>query len=492
MSHEVDFAKQPSPVGRGTLGRRLMVQVAAVVALASIVLATATFLATRQILLTDTDRQLDSARFRQARTLSPDLHDENPRGIAMPGMPIGTIVLEVLDGRVTRAAILREGGADATISKASLQQLLATVSDGAKHSVALPGIGPYRVAAVERGQGTFSLIALPLATVNKTLADLLLLEGLLALAAILGAILITRSVVVRNLRPLHEVAATASRVSELQLDRGEVDLAIRVPEPEGTKDSEVGRVAAALNTMLANVEGALAARHASETKVRQFVADASHELRNPLAAIKGYAELTRRDRADLPEETQFALGRIESESARMSSLVEDMLLLARIDAGPALQLEEVDLKGLVVNALSDAQVAGPEHDWAADLPAEPITVQGDRFRLHQVVANLLANARTHTPPGTHVTAVLRDESGTAVLRVVDDGPGIAPELLGKVFERFVRADSARTRTAETSTGLGLAIVAAVVAAHGGRAGVTSEPGRTEFRIQLPLSAAPTP
>ncbi|HEY5482783.1 MAG TPA: HAMP domain-containing sensor histidine kinase, partial [Propionibacteriaceae bacterium] len=239
---------------------------------------------------------------------------------------------------------------------------------------------------------------------------------------------------------------------------------------------------------LTNVESALAARQASETKVRQFVADASHELRNPLAAIRGYAELTRRGREDLPEDTQFAMGRIESESERMSRLVEDLLLLARLDNGPALQLSDVELTDLLANATADAQVAGPDHEWDVEVPEEPVLIRADRFRIHQVIANLLANARTHTPAGTHVTASLAIDGMYAVVKVADDGPGISPALLPKVFERFVRADVSRVRKSGQSTGLGLAIVAAVVQAHGGTVNVTSRPGRTVFEVRLRRTA----
>jgi two-component system, OmpR family, sensor kinase len=298
---------------------------------------------------------------------------------------------------------------------------------------------------------------------------------------------VSRFVVTRNLRPLHEVAQVAAEVSRRELDRGEVDLSLRVPESNSDPSNEVGRVGLALNTMLSNVERALAARQASETKVRQFVADASHELRNPLAAIRGYAELTRRGREDLPEDTQFAMGRIESESERMSRLVEDLLLLARLDKGPALQLSDVELTDLLANATADAQVAGPDHEWDVEVPEEPVIVQADRFRIHQVIANLLANARTHTPAGTHVTASVAIDGMYAVVAVADDGPGISPELLPKVFERFVRADVSRVRKAGQSTGLGLAIVAAVVQAHGGTVSVQSRPGRTRFEIRLRLA-----
>jgi two-component system, OmpR family, sensor kinase len=288
-----------------------------------------------------------------------------------------------------------------------------------------------------------------------------------------------------SLRPLRRVAATASRVAELPLDRGEVALSVRVPDEDTDPRTEVGQVGAALNRMLGHVARALTARQASETRVRQFVADASHELRTPLAAIRGYAEVTRRGRDAVPPDVAHALRRVESESARMTTLVDDLLLLARLDTGRPLDTEPVDLSRLLVDAISDAHVAGPEHRWRLDVPEEAVTVSGDAARLHQVVANLLANARTHTPPGTVVTAALRvAPDGGAEISIADNGPGIPLELQQEVFERFARGDSSRSRAAG-NTGLGLAIVAAVVDAHHGTVELGSHPGHTEFTVRLP-------
>lgn len=213
-------------------------------------------------------------------------------------------------------------------------------------------------------------------------------------------------------------------------------------------------------------------------------------LRTPLAAIRGYAELARRGREGVPPDVAHALRRVESESARMTSLVDDLLLLARLDSGRPLAVGPVELPALVVDAVSDARVAGPEHRWQLDLPDALIRVTGDPARLHQVLANLLANARVHTPPGTTVTTALRVAGDAAVLSVSDDGPGVPAELRDRVFERFSRGDGSRSR-AHGSTGLGLAIVAAVVEAHGGTVGMDSRPGRTVFTVRLPHVATGT-
>jgi two-component system, OmpR family, sensor kinase len=336
-----------------------------------------------------------------------------------------------------------------------------------------------------------AIVGIPLRDVDRLLTNLIGLELILTLLATIGAVLAARAVVLRSLRPLNRVAATAQQVSQLPLDRGEVALAVRVPDADANPTSEVGRVGQALNHMLNNVEAALAARQASEMKVRQFVADASHELRNPLAAIRGYAELTRRGRDAIPDDAAYAMSRVESEAERMSRLVEDLLLLARLDSGPDIEVQPTDLTEIVINAVSDARAAGPGHSWQLNLPEEPVVALGDRHRLHQVVANLLANARTHTPPGTRVESAIEVRDGQAVVRVRDNGPGIPPEIQPQVFERFTRADTSRVRadgaTSGTSTGLGLAIVAAVVEAHQGRVTVQSQPGWTEFTVWLPLA-----
>jgi len=265
---------------------------------------------------------------------------------------------------------------------------------------------------------------------------------------------------------------------------------VRLPTPIVEVDpaaahTEVGRLGSALNRMLDRISSALSARHASETRIRQFVADASHELRTPLAAIRGYTELAQRRHDELPGDVAHAMSRVESEAGRMTRLVEDMLLLARLDTGRPLEREPVDLSRLVLDTVSDAHIAGPEHQWAMDLPDEPVMVTGDEARLHQVLANLLANARIHTPAGTTVTTSLTETAdGAVVLTVADDGPGIPAALQPEVFERFARGDSSRSRR-EGSTGLGLAIVAAVVRAHGGTIELHSVPGDTRFVVRLP-------
>lgn len=223
--------------------------------------------------------------------------------------------------------------------------------------------------------------------------------------------------------------------------------------------------------------------------MRRFLADAGHELRTPLASIAGYAQLM--NRGTDPIEPVLAWRRVSAESARMTGLVEDLLLLARLDEGRPLQSAEVDLAALVTEAVWGARTAGGDHDWQLELRLDALPlVTGDAARLHQVVANLLGNARVHTPAGTTVVATVEARDGKCVIHIRDNGPGIPPDLLPRVFERFTRADTSRARAhaGESGSGLGLAVAAAITAAHGGRIDVRSEPGRTEFTVELPMTA----
>lgn len=393
----------------------------------------------------------------------------------------------VSDSREVNGVLTPEAG---RLTDAQLAALEGVPRDGREHSADLPGLGGYRVLHAEGPNGAF-YVAVPTADVDATVTTLILVEISVTAAGLVAASLAER----RHRRRGHPSPAPGRRHRHPRrrtpLHRGEVTLKERVPESECDPHTEVGRVGAALNRMLDHVHGALHARQLSETRVRQFVADASHELRTPLASIRGYAELTRRGREETGPDTRHALRRIESEAYRMTLLVEDLLLLARLDAGRPLRFEETDLLPLVVDTVSDARAAGPGHHWRLDLPDAPAPVTADAARLQQVLVNLLANARTHTPPGTTVTARVRREGPWLRLDVADDGPGIPPELLPHVFERFARGDSARTR-ATGSTGLGLAIVRAVTAAHGGSVTVASTPGRTVFTLWLPAAAPDAP
>jgi two-component system OmpR family sensor kinase len=239
--------------------------------------------------------------------------------------------------------------------------------------------------------------------------------------------------------------------------------------------------------MLGHVEDALTKRHASEERLRTFAADASHELRTPVASVRGHAELALLHPGPVPPKVTRALERIAAESARMGEMVDDLLLLARLDAGRPLERLPVDLTHLVLDAVTDARATGQDHRWVLELAEEPVTVTGDAHRLQQVLANLLANARVHTRGGTRVTVSLAGADAEAVLKVHDDGPGVPEEVRPGVFERFTRADRRRADGAGTGAGLGLSIVAAVVEAHGGTVSLESRPGATTFTVRLPAA-----
>jgi two-component system, OmpR family, sensor kinase len=429
---------------------------------------------------------------------SPNLG--GPGFLLTPGQGQGTLgALIDSDEVVTRAGVLDSTGSPAALTSREKARLTAVPVDEKPHTVDFgAGLGSYRLLAQHTSRGETIITGLPLSSVYAAVFQLSAVVVAVSLVGLLAVAIIGAAIVRRTLRPLNRVAATATQVSELPLDRGEVALAVRVPDRDTDLNTEVGQVGAALNRMLGHVAAALQARQASEARVRRFVADASHELRTPLASIRGYAELTRRSRLELPADVAHALSRVESEAIRMTGLVEELLLLARLDEGRPADRAPVDLSRLLVDATGDAHAAGPEHRWQLDLPEQPVIVVGDRSQLHQVVANLLANARVHTPVGTWVGVGLSlpavdPPTGRAevVLEVTDDGPGISPELLPEVFERFARGDGSRSRGNGTgSTGLGLSIVAAVVAAHGGRVDVTSRPGRTRFAVHLPLAPDP--
>jgi two-component system OmpR family sensor kinase len=415
-----------------------------------------------------------------------------PGFLSAPGQGDGTLGARVIDGRVTEAAVIGARGQNEVLSAAQEATIAGVAVDARPRTVDLGhGLGEYRVVATSTDEGDVIVTGLPLGSTQEALFRLIAAEVAVGLLGVLAAGLVGFLVIRRTLRPLHRVAATAARVAELPLSTGDVRLPERVPPADTDPHTEVGQVGTALNRLLDHVEGSLVARQASETRVRQFVADASHELRTPVVSIRGYAELVRRRGSEVPDDVAHALRRIESEGLRMSGLVDDLLLLARLDAGRDLADGEVDLTAVLIDAVSDAHAAGPRHHWRVEQPGTAVLVPGDAARLHQVVTNLLANVRTHTPEGTTATARLRVVDGWAEVQVVDDGPGIPAALLDHVFERFARGDSSRSRTAG-STGLGLAIVHAVVTAHGGTVAAASEPGRTVFTLRLPHAATAPP
>jgi two-component system, OmpR family, sensor kinase len=473
---------------RWSLRRRLVLSIVGLLAVASVIIGAVSILALQGFLLGRLDDQLTATTGRSRQVVGQASGTASVPFLTLPGQRpemLGAIVTS----RGSFAGVLDAAGTQRPLTADQISKLLAVPSDGDPATVSLGGgLGDYRVAVNRIAPDALLVTGLPMDEVQATLVQLAVVIALVTAAALALAAVGGTAIVRLALRPLDRVVQAASDVSALPLDRGEVALAVRVPERDADPVTEVGKVGAAINRMIDHVASALTARQASENKVRQFVADASHELRTPLASIRGYAELTRRGDYVLPDDVVHSIGRVESEAVRMTSLVEDLLLLARLDEGRDTQRAPVDLAPLLVDAVSDAHAAGGEHEWHLDVPDAPVVVSGDATRLHQVVTNLLANARIHTPAGTRVTVTLgRGEADTAVITVADNGPGISDETKAVLFERFARGERSRSRAAG-STGLGLAIVRAVVASHGGTVSVTSQPGDTVFRVELPLVA----
>ncbi|MGV9193493.1 sensor histidine kinase [Microbacterium sp. MC2] len=389
----------------------------------------------------------------------------------------------------TTGAVVGPDGRVEVLSREEVADVLGVVTRDGISTLTVPGRGEYRVKVELQRAGFFTVVGLPTSELTQTVRQIITTVALLTVGGLLVLAAVIATLIRHSLQPLRAVADTATRVATLPMAEGAVSIPERVPAREADDRTEIGRVGAALNTLLDHVDASLSARQRNEERMRAFVADASHELRTPLASIRGYSELSLRalaqaDAATAAETTAQSLERIQAQSLRMTALVEDLLLLARLDEGTELTYESVDLTRLVVDAVADARVAGRDHEWALDVGDEPVVVAGDSARLQQVVANLLTNARVHTPAGTQVTVDVVRDGTQAVVRVHDDGPGIDPAIADSLFERFARADASRARKTG-GTGLGLSIAQAIVAGHDGTLTVTSVPGSTTFEVRLP-------
>jgi two-component system OmpR family sensor kinase len=482
-----------------SLRLRLLVGQVVVLAIVCVGIGAVTELALYRYLIGQLDIEVADASHRSVRIFSdplppwphhPRLYPRpgpGPVFLDAPGEPVGVVAAVIGGNGVIDAGYLTNAGNRAALTDTAKAQLRAIQVNRKPVTRNLDGLGRYRIEAApaRRGHGIV-ITGLPMTNVDNTMIRVLLIFAVVIVIALVAATTAGIVIIRSALAPLRRVAQTAGEVVDLPLHRGEVTLPVRVRESDANPRTEVGQLGSALNRMLDHVAAALSARQASETRVRQFVADASHELRTPLAAIRGYTELAQRVHGDT-DAVAHAMNRVQSETERMTHLVEDLLLLARLDSGRPLESESVDLSRVAVDAVSDAHVAGPDHQWELDLPKVPVIVCGDAARLHQVLANLLANARAHTPPGTVVTTRLVSDTTHAVLTVTDNGPGIPEQLQSEVFERFARGDTSRSRKGG-STGLGLAIVSAVVKAHHGDITLKSAQGLTEFAVRLPLTA----
>ncbi|MCW2856859.1 MAG: sensor histidine kinase [Marmoricola sp.] len=480
-----------------TLRGRLTVGMVLVLLVACAVLGVTSELFVRGVLLRQLDAQLVAAGSRYSVSLE---HPGDPGAAgtgpgpqhdaddSIPGQSVGTLGVRVVKGKVTEAAVVTDAGTNRslTLSPAATTVIRSVRPGAAPISGDVTGVGDYRLRAVQGRDGDIQITGLPLHPINETVAELFTLDAVLfALLLAIGggaAALVVR----RNLRPLQQLTRTALDVSEQELTEAETSFPTAMPV--GGSGSEVDQLNIAFHRMLDRIQQALNERDLTEARLRRFVADASHELRTPLSTIRAHAEYaSTTDQDQLPEATVNALARITAATGRMSTLVADLLLLARLDAGRPLAREPVDLTRLVLDAVADAHAAAQDHVWKLDLPEESVMVDGDGERLHQVLANLLANARTHTPAGTTVTAQVRVVPGFAEVSVTDDGPGIPAGLQPTIFDRFSRGDTSRSR-AHGSSGLGLAIARSIVASHGGSLSVSSTRGEgTVFTMQLPIA-----
>ena len=470
-----------------SLRTRVLAVVVLVTAAVALTVAGITYVSLRAFLLQRVDQQLDAAHRPVVRAI---LREQGISAGDLAALAPG-LYLERRDaaGNIEARAELRIAGREPVVPRlppelpVPASAAVARSTDAASYrTVPGPGDAPrYRVGTWLLPDRSVLVLALPLDDLDSTLNRLLVVEALVTIGALTAAAAVARSLVRVGLRPLDDIATTAAAIAEGDLSR-------RVTREEPS--TEVGRLGSALNAMLGQIERAFAERQASEAQLRRFVADASHELRTPLTSIRAYAELFERGAESRPEDLARVLRGIENEAARMGVLVDDLLLLARLDQGRALEVRAVDLGALADEAVDAARAVDATRPLALHVDGS-IEVNGDRGRLRQILDNLLANVRAHTPPGTAAAVDVRVVDDAAVVTVSDDGPGLPPEARERVFERFYRADPSRARDAG-GAGLGLAIVAAIAQAHGGRAEAVAPDGRTgaAFRVTLPLLRPP--
>ncbi len=353
-------------------------------------------------------------------------------------------------------------------------------------TVTIDGEGPYRLRACEVEPGVVLVSAAPLADVEGTVRRLVAVQVVAFALALLVLVVIGRKMLRRGLRPLSDMATTAHGITSHDLTDSAARLPLRAERGDG--GPEVEELRTAFNTMLEHIDDSLAVRAEAEQRLRRFVADASHELRTPLMSVRGYADLFQYAAANVPEERDRHLARLRAEAARMGVLLDDLLLLARLDAADVetpLRPEDADLAELVEQAADAFRAGHPDHPLTVEVGERPVRLRVDPVRIRQVLDNLLANAAVHTPAGTAVSVTLAVAGGMASVRVADAGPGIPEDDRARVFDRFYRVDKARTRD-RGGSGLGLAVARSLAKAHGGSVELTSEPGATVFTVTIPL------
>lgn len=431
--------------------------------------------------------RLDRAGISSERAEDKESEDDDESPLFKPFEPIREVPSEI------SISLLDENGVVmGTLGGSQSPQQIQTVISGLTAAeLGAKGSAPFTLVSNGKNQTEYRVLArvLPgdigsvvtavsLDGVKKSINQLRFLFLAVGIVVLLFLAVVARRLIGISLRPLKEVEETAEAFAK-------GDYSARLPD--APSDTEVGRLTWALNQMLSRIAESFAIRTASEEKLRRFVADASHELRTPLTAIRGFAELHRQGAIQGEVKTAELIRRIEEESIRMSTLVEDLLLLARLDQSREMEQAPVDLKTLVSEAIASARAAGPNHPIEFFPPSEDLFVLGDSMRIHQVISNLLANARTHTPVGTKISVKLISENDGIAVEVSDSGPGLSKEDQERIFERFYRADPSRVRNGGEGTGLGLSIVDAVMRAHGGSVSVSSEIGHgATFKLFFPI------
>jgi two-component system OmpR family sensor kinase len=464
-----------------SLRGRLLIGVISLVVVGLLVSDIATYSALQNFLVSRVDAQLGTARNTAISALGGPNQGPGQHGVG--GLPADTVVeLVAPGGAVLDAKRLAFPGQSTSSALPVLPKPLPASSERSPAVLTLAGTGgvsQYRAAIWPEDLfgGNYVVLAIPLGEVFSTLSQLALLEGFISLLVVAATVIVAVFIISVGLRPLETMGAVAADIAAGDLTR-------RV-EPATTR-TEIGRLGLALNGMLSQIEAAFAQRTASEGRLRRFVADASHELRTPLTSIRGYAEMLRRGAAESPADSEQARRRIELETIRMTGLVDDMLILARLDAGRPMKQDPVDLQAIATDAVADARVVAPRREINLASPG-PVIITGDDTRLRQVVGNLLRNAIVHTPAQTPIDIAVTTEDGFARMSVADHGPGLRAEELDRIFEPFYRADPSRSRDSG-GAGLGLSIVSAVVTAHGGRVKVSeTSGGGATFEVHLPLA-----
>ena len=476
-----------------SLRLRLLLALVGLVAVGLLVADGLTYLSLQSFLLQRVDQQLEAAP-------RPMLYALERSNSGLPGnvptvppdeqavLPPGTYG-GVLDstGQIVASTVISYGGSRPPVPALPAGLAQTATRDGGQATVTAHASGHsslhFRVFATQRvlvdqsGAVYTLVVAIPLTEVTQTLQRLLLVEGIVTITVLVGLGLLAWWIVRREMRPLDDMAATAGAIAAGDLTR-------RVERADSR--TEVGRLGLALNAMLAQIEEALTRSRNSENALRRFLAQASHELRTPLSSVRGYAELFRRGARERPEDLDLAMRRIEQEAARMGVLVEELLLLARLDEGRSLEREPVDLTQVAADVVADARILAPDRDVELEQTG-PVGVLGDDSRLRQVVTNLVMNALQHAGAEARVVVGTRSVDGQAILEVADDGVGMPDDVAARVFEPFYRPSSANGRS-EGTAGLGLSIVAAIAEAHGGTVDLQTAPGRgARFRVRLPAA-----